>query len=396
MRGVALVGFLLLAIGNCFGQAITQAPPPIEFPDWKQEDVNDDLTEYSVRFPSAVTSPYPENNTVPLIVFVPATAKGPAPFVLVLHYWGANDLRPERELATELCRRGVGAAIMTLPYHLDRTPAGFSSGELAIQPDVKKLEQSTLQSVLDVRRSIDFLATRPEVDMSKIGITGTSLGALVTELTFAIDPRIAAASFVLGGADFAHIIWNSSRVVIQRDTLRRQGYTESKLRDELKNFEPLTYLGSRPLGPSLVIGAKFDTVLPNASTDALIAALKDPKVLWLDTGHYGGIFVQRRLMREVSAFFAAEFTNGKYTIPKSLYAPTVRLGLIANTPSGFDVALGLDLVRFDSDGKYFSTLLVTPRGPDLFVGQRITNVLAGGAFLSTKGVGFGIFWSTVL
>jgi hypothetical protein len=318
------------------------------------------------------------------------------PVVVVLHYWGATDLRPERALATELNRRGMAAAVVTLPYHLERTPPGRRSGELAIEADVDRLRLTTLQSVSDVRRTIDFLLTKSEFDSKKIGITGTSLGALVTALVYALDPRIDSATFILGGVDFADIMWSSSRVVIQRDVLRRRGFTEQKLREALGDVEPLTYLPERKTGAAFVIGAKFDTVIPESSSRKLIAALPNPRVLWLDTGHYGGIFVQRRLMREVAGYFASRFTGATYNMPTKLYAPTFRLGMKADLASGFDVALGLDLIRFDRRGEGFGTLLLTPRGPGLFLGRKITPVIAAGAILTPRAGSIGIFWSTVL
>ncbi len=375
---------------------IRQAPPTITFPDWKEAEVGENHTEYLVTLPSPVPTPWANNNVIPVRIFVPEPSTGPVPVVVVLHYWGATDLRPERALATELNNRGIAAAVITLPYHLERTPPGRRSGEMAIEADVARLKRTTYQSVLDVRRTIDFLITKPEFDPKRVGITGTSLGALVTALVFAVDTRVESATFILGGADFAQILWSSSRVVIQRDLLRRRGYTEEKLRAELKDVEPLTYLPERTTGSAFVIGAKYDTVIPEGSAEKLIRALPNPKVLWLETGHYGGIFVQRRLMREVAGFFASKFTGATYTLPTRLYAPTFRLGIKADALNGFDVALGLDLLRFDSRGEFFGTILVTPRGAGLFLGKKITPVLTGGVYLSPKGSGLGIYWSTVL
>ncbi|MEZ0327556.1 MAG: alpha/beta hydrolase family protein [Fimbriimonas sp.] len=375
---------------------IRQSPPIISFPDWKEVEVGEEHTEYLVTLPSPVNTPWPNNNVVPVRVFVPEPRKGPVPIIVVLHYWGATDLRPERALATELNHRGMAAAVVTLPYHLERTPPGRRSGEMAIEADVDRLKRTTYQSVLDVRRTLDFLMTKAEFDPKRVGITGTSLGALVTALVFAVDSRIQSATFLLGGADFAQIMWSSSRVVIQRDALRRRGYTEEKLRDALKDVEPLSYLPERTTGSTFVIGARYDTVIPESSTEKLIHALPNPRVLWLETGHYGGIFVQRRLMREVAGYFASQFTGATYTMPTRLYAPTFRLGIKADLQNGFDVALGLDLLRFDPRGEFFSALLVTPRGAGLFLGRKITPVLTGGIYLSPKGSGLGIYWSTVL
>jgi len=47
--------------------------------------------------------------------------------------------------------------------------------------------------VWDCMRALDYLSTRPEADMSRIGITGASGGGLATLYTFAADDRYSAA-----------------------------------------------------------------------------------------------------------------------------------------------------------------------------------------------------------
>ena len=70
----------------------------------------------------------------------------------------------------------------------------------------------------DAMRGIDYLVSRPEVDPSKIGVTGNSGGGTQTALMMVCDPRIAAAApatFIMnrqcylqsGGAQDAEQIW---------------------------------------------------------------------------------------------------------------------------------------------------------------------------------------------
>jgi dienelactone hydrolase len=47
-------------------------------------------------------------------------------------------------------------------------------------------------------RAIDYLETRPEVDASRIGMTGRSGGAAMTWFTAALDPRIKVAAPIMG------------------------------------------------------------------------------------------------------------------------------------------------------------------------------------------------------
>jgi dienelactone hydrolase len=396
----AVIMLPVLLLGACFTLAqqapVSQPPPPIAFAEWKEVDKTATSVEYAVSFPSAMETAYIENNTVPLRVLMPANVIGPIPVVVVLHYWGTRDLKVERALAAELNRHNIAAVLVTLPYHLSRTPPGYKSGELSLEPDPKKLMSNVTQSVWDVRRTVDWIATRSEFDQSRIGVEGASLGAIVATLAYAIDSRITKATFVLGGANLAHIIWNSSRTVRQREMLRRSGFTEDKLRQAIQAVEPLTYLKDRVGANAFVIGATYDTVVPRRSTDQLIAALDTPKKLFVDTGHYGGVFVERRLLREVGNYFSSEFGGKEFAPPSRIYAPTVRIGGIVNTITGFDLAAGLDLVKFDRRGDGFASIVITPRGPGLFVGRRIDSRLTFGVLGKRRNVGIGIFWSTVL
>ncbi len=387
---LALVGMLRLS----GAQSIADAPPRIDFEPWKVVSRDDSTTESLATFPSAYVTNYPENNQVELRIIAPNLGDEPMPVVLLLHYWGARDLKVERSLAAELCKKKIAAAIITLPYHLSRTPPGYKSGELAVQPDPRALIANSIQSVWDVRRALDCLQS--DGRFNRYAIAGTSLGAIVAELSYAVEPRFRDAAFILGGADLAHLIWNSSRIVRERDGLRRKGYTEERLRDELKTIEPSTFLKQRGQAKALVISARYDTVIPAACTAALQEALPEAKHLTVDTGHYGGLFVQRRILREVANYFSSEFANTPYTPPSRIYAPTLRIGATATSGLGFNLAAGIDLLKFEASGQTFSSLLITTRGPQLFLGRKIDSRISFGVIGSRTRVGVGFFWSTVL
>ncbi|RYG35326.1 hypothetical protein EON81_13090, partial [bacterium] len=394
MRPLWLAPLLLLAT-FARGQALDPrvAPPAIAPVEWKTSEPADGVIVLETSFPSPFTSGIENNDTVPYRVFLPE-GQGPFPFVLVIHYFGATDLRAEVSLATELAKRGMAAGVLTLPYHLGRTPPRARSGELAIRPDPAALRTTMFQASQDARRAIDVAMQRPEVRQGEVGIFGTSLGAIVTALVYAVDTRVTKVAFLLGGVDLAKIIWSSSRVVPQRDALRRRGFTEPKLRQELTVVEPLTYLPRTEPASAFIIQGRFDTVVPEASSDALIRAIPGAHVLKLETGHYGGIFVQRRLLRAVSDFFDKEFKGEPYVAPKRIYAPTLRLGISADPLRGLDVGIGLDLFRLDKRGDAFGTAFLSPRGPSLFIGQRLGGGFSVGVVGSAKGASVGAFWST--
>jgi len=374
--------------------AITQAPAQIPFEPWRETTSSEFVVRYEISFPSAVTSPYAINNTVTSKVYLPTERVGPVPCVILLHFWGATDSNVEIAMAEQLARRGIASVIMPLPYHLSRTPEGTRSGELTIVPDANKLRETMIQSVRDVRRTVDWIQSKSEFRSDAIGITGTSLGAIVTSMVFAVEPRIRTASFMLGGVDLAHILWNSSRVVALREVLRREGYTEDRLRRELAEIEPLNYLKPDDR-KSYVIKAKFDTVIPPASADRLINALGTPEVLQIDTGHYGGALVQSRLIRSVVRFFDANFAGSSFSAPEKFYSPTIRFGLTFNPDRGLQVAAGMDVWRLSKQSEAFASVLVTPRGLEGFLGIQVSRGISLGLSVNPRKTTIGGFWSIV-
>lgn len=395
---LTIIGFLLAFAGLTLAQTpqAPPSPPTIQFDEMQPFAQWPDGEEFVLSFPTTIPTPQPENNVVPIHILLPKGKAGPFPTVIILHYWGALNRNVERAMGLALNRRGIAAVLMTLPYHLERTPAGSRSGEMAIQSDPALLNVTLLQSLQDTRRCIDYVESRPEFDHEKIGIGGLSLGAIVTALVYGVDSRVNHAVFVLGGVDIAHILWNSSRVVAQRDELRQKGYTEEKLRDDLAALEPGTFLKARPETDALIIAARYDTVIPARSTRELIEDIKSPQVSWLNTGHFGGAFVQNRLLSEVADYFSKSFGGQPFTVQPNLGAPTIRLGVQYNFSTGMDIGFGADIWTAGKEREYSATALLTPRGIRLFLGRRVGRQISAGALIDARGVNLGVLWSTVL
>ncbi len=352
--------------------------------------------QYEIELQSDTITIYPENNRMNCFVFIPQRHAEKMPVVVAVHYWGATDLEIEKSIAGRLAANGIATIAIELPYHLSRTPAGKRSGELAVQPDIRRLKQMMRQSKGDISTLIDWICARSEFDSSRIGLMGSSLGGIVGALAFATDPRISSYVSLLGGVDLTELIWSSSRMVRQREVLRRQGITKEKLREELADIEPMTYLKKDDPRPAYVIGAKFDTVVPKRSYDALINSLGNVEVLWLATGHYGGFIVQSSVMRTIAQFFTGSFEGTKFIAPGRLYAPTIRLVGISNVGTALRVGIGLDVWRNTANGDFFGSLIFTPSGIQGFLGVRASTGLTLGFSILPRRTSVGAMWSFVL
>ena len=368
-------------------------PEPYAFATPALAEESEFWKRYTLTFESAVTTEVTPNDVVPLLITVPTEQIGSSPVVVLFHYWGATDLSVERNLGDRLAKQGIASVAMALPYHLQRTPPGTRSGEMAITPDPAQMRLLLIQAMADLSRTIDWIETQPNLDSSRIGLSGISLGAIVSSLAFGVEPRVKAAAFMLGGVDLAGIFFTSSRTVGLRDDMRRNGYSVESLREALAPVEPLTYLRSDDPRPAYIIRARYDTIVPPGQTEKLINALPNAKLLELDTGHFGGALVQNRLLGTVADFFAHALRDRAFAAPTRFFAPTLRIGALTSGTEPATLFAGMDLWR---GGSGFATFMLTSQGPRGFLGFGVGRDLGIGLYASPRRTTWGVLWNIVL
>ena len=150
---------------------------------------------------------------VPGLLVKRAETQGRRPSVIVLHGTGANK-ESQRSLLTELAKRGFLAVAIDGRHHGARTKAGSGSAEyheamLNAWFGSKKLP-FLYDTVWDVMRLVDYLATRDDVDAARIGLIGFSKGGMEGYLTAAADPRIAVVVPCIGVQSFKWALDNES------------------------------------------------------------------------------------------------------------------------------------------------------------------------------------------
>jgi dienelactone hydrolase len=75
------------------------------------------------------------------------------------------------------------------------------------------------QTVVDLRRGLDYLESRPDIDPDRVAIFGGSLGGWIGSILAAVDPRIKAAILSVPATEFitgqtpAEMILNASNFV---------------------------------------------------------------------------------------------------------------------------------------------------------------------------------------
>ena len=109
-------------------------------------------------------------------------------------------------------------------------------------------QNATSVYVWDLIRTLDYLATRPEADMTRIGLTGASGGGLATMWAFAAEPRFTSA---------ASVVYASSLEVNPNN-----GCLCNHVPGSLQIGDRADVLAVRAPAPVLIIGAEEDGEFP--------------------------------------------------------------------------------------------------------------------------------------
>lgn len=240
---------------------------------------------FDVSFPSAVKSPYECNNTVVGEFFRPLNAKGKIPAVLVLDIMDGQQI-VSRGQAVWLAMNCISAMTIQMPYYGPRKPPG--SNLRMIMPELDHSMKAVTQGVLDARRGIAYLASRPDVDDSKIGVLGTSLGSFIGGITSAAEPKISRAALLLGGGGLVESFYDHPKGEKYIKDYEAAGGTREKLKAIVAPFDPLTYAEQLKEKKLLLIAASRDDVVPPEMMKRLWDATGHPEILWVDGTHVGG------------------------------------------------------------------------------------------------------------
>lgn len=308
-------------------------------------------TVYRLTFPSPVRTPVEANNTIVADYFVPV-ARGPAsvarPAVVCLHILNGN-FELEEMVCAMLASRGIAAILPKLPYYGERAGA---EGRRLLQQRPELLPEALRQGLLDVRRTIDVLQSRPEVDRRCVGVVGISMGGILGATVAGEDARVARAALILAGGDLETIIGHARETCGLRAALAQ--LPEAPRAEALETLRRLDPLMAAPklrdraaAGRVLMINAQRDEVIPPECTEKLAAALGiADRVVWLEgLGHYTALAALPRALKQTCDFFAADLPEPLRSEPPApaaaspvatLAALAAQLGAVIDRPPTAD------------------------------------------------------------
>jgi dienelactone hydrolase len=138
---------------------------------------------------------------------------------------------------------------------------------------------------------VDWLLQRPEIDASKIGVTGTSFGSFFGTILTANEPRIAATAVISTCLEpGCHTIFEEASPTFKKRFMWMSNYTdEAKFNEFVKT---LTWEGhvERIRSPYLVVAGEADELSPLEHTERMIKTMAGPRqlVVYADSRHSVG------------------------------------------------------------------------------------------------------------
>ncbi len=202
--------------------------------------------------------------TASLYLPADASASHPVPGVLIPcgHARVAKAFSEYQAAAALLALNGIAALVYDPLDQGERIQRFDENGEV-INDGVNAHMQEGMAALLlgrslartmvwDGMRSNDYLAGRPEVDASRLGVTGHSGGGTLTAFLYALDPRLKVAAPCCYISQAHYELWHAS--------------TGGEIDSEqllfgllAKGFEHADFFLSRPPAPVLLLAATHDT-----------------------------------------------------------------------------------------------------------------------------------------
>lgn len=212
----------------------------------------------------------------------PARFSGPRPVIINIH--GGPELR-ERPRAlgrSNYFRNELGIALI---YPNVRGSIGFGRTFEGLDDGPKRGD-----AVKDIGALLDWIATQPYLDKSRVMVTGASYGGYLTLMAAAeYGDRIRCAFEGFGMSDLVSFLESTDESRRADRNIEYGDPSDPATREYLRQLSPLTHASKLKIPLFIVQGAR-DTRVPLAQSEAMVAAIRSNGsplwyVVYTDAGH---------------------------------------------------------------------------------------------------------------
>ncbi|MDQ2691616.1 MAG: S9 family peptidase [Chloroflexota bacterium] len=221
----------------------------------------------------------PKGGRVPATLLVPTESPGPFAGIIIMH--GLPGNRSNNALfARRLAVSGAVVLMIDAPFARpeNRNRVG---GPLTFD-EVDRLEQ--IQLMVDLRRGVDLLSAREDVDPERLAYVGYSYGAAMGGLLAGIEPRIKAFGLMVGDGGLVAHFTDSDGSFFEMSRLSAED--QAAWLAQMEPIEPIRFV-SRAAPASLFFqNALHDDAVMQDDALAYQAAGSEPKrIEWYESNH---------------------------------------------------------------------------------------------------------------
>jgi len=203
--------------------------------------------------------------TVPAFVYRPR-GKGPHPVIIHVHGGPESQYRPSFSKNAQMWVAELGAAVIAPNI---RGSTGYDTAYLALDNGVLRED-----AVRDIGALLDWIATQPDLDQSRVAIHGASYGGYVV-LAAAVrySDRLRAGVDVVGISNFVTFLENTEEY---RRDFRRLEYGDERdpeMRAFLESISPLNHAERIDI-PLLVVQGRNDPRVRASESEQIVNALR--------------------------------------------------------------------------------------------------------------------------
>lgn len=205
------------------------------------------------------------------LLSIPKSSSKPLPTIILMHGLGDHKAVDYVAYGNELfLKNGYAVLRIDISAHGDREK-DFYDFDLT-GPNKYWTRNIVSQTVFDLRRAIDLIETKPELDPGKIGYYGISLGGIIGSIFCSVDDRVKVPVLALAGG--------------QLNLLYGKQAATKEVKDFLGIIEPLNFIADISPRPLLMLNAKNDEIVPPIMSKLLYRkAKKEKEIIWYDAKH---------------------------------------------------------------------------------------------------------------
>jgi dienelactone hydrolase len=220
------------------------------------------------------------------------------PVVVLLPVFNGQLMIP-RFFARYFANQGWAAVVVTR----GRNPLdALTAPETAVQGNLQ-----------DYHRVLDWVELEPELDATRIGVLGVSLGAMDAVMLAALDQRVNSLVIAMAGGDLSYVLANTNyrRVARTIDGMAEDLGTSreelgAKLDAEIK-LDPLAVARYVDAERVFMVLTRTDAIIPFEAQEQLRETMGSPEALYLMTGHRPSVVFFPKMRSAAFQFFERRF-----------------------------------------------------------------------------------------